>query len=625
MLMDIRDMIQVVLDQNLMSPQVQAVMKQYNIPQQTLGNNALVNNFIRNPQSGRILPQSPYYQLTDAQAIQDPEKRQEALNNATMGMVMGMTTPVEPKPTAKSLTALVESARGVQRDSVIVSAQNALDRIHQSPTGVRDYAPVYDFLKNAEAGKDTPDQMRAVQELLALHGEANLSTKLPTQTGELNSLNPTGNVLAKYNAKERASLPLGKNITSLAQTSSKSPDEMITIYRGVKDKYGSINSGDFITTNPQLAKDYSGGGKVLSKKVRLGDILDDVSEPLGEEYIYRPQSSLPTQVEGLPYYHATTAENAKLIEQNGFQGNVGRNSMRSHGDMQKGVFLYPNNKGAAETFGTNLKNPKVLEARINGKVYDANNASKYGWEENLQTQEIASNPKIIEQLRKDGYVGVTSTELGTPATFVFEPKALNQSSVVPKTNPLVQEASKYKSAEEFVTNQPTYYHQSQNKQITGELLQKGDVGYKANKDFSAAKEGIYFSTDKEGVVSKYGKSGGALVEAKLTPKKPLDLGDYDGMYFDGRKANVADIAIENTGRAFRGEPALPMPDITLHSISAKAKNWLQKNGYDLVNGKISTTGAPETVVLDKSIIKTKSQLTDIFNQSKGVQNKGGGK
>lgn len=107
---------------------------------------------------------------------------------------------------------------------------------------------------------------------------------------KLNTVNPTGSVFSKYNAKERATMPLDKNITTLAETSGKSPDEIITIYRGVKGKYNDINAGDFITTNQQLAKDYAGTGKVLSKKVRIGDILDDVTEPLGEEYIYRPSS-----------------------------------------------------------------------------------------------------------------------------------------------------------------------------------------------------------------------------------------------------------------------------------------------------------------------------------------------
>lgn len=107
-------------------------------------------------------------------------------------------------------------------------------------------------------------------------------------TQKLDSLNPTGSVFAKYSPKQRATAELADNITTLDKTMGKSADEMITVYRG-SSKGGEIVPGDFITTNKQLAKDYAGNGKVLEKKVKLSDILDDINEPLGEEYIYRPR------------------------------------------------------------------------------------------------------------------------------------------------------------------------------------------------------------------------------------------------------------------------------------------------------------------------------------------------
>lgn len=105
---------------------------------------------------------------------------------------------------------------------------------------------------------------------------------------KLKSINPTGSLFVDYNPKPRATLKFGKNITTLDKTAGKSPNEMITIYRGAPKKQRKINPGDFVTTNIQLAKDYSGTGKVLSKKIKMSDVLDDKSEPLGEEYIYRP-------------------------------------------------------------------------------------------------------------------------------------------------------------------------------------------------------------------------------------------------------------------------------------------------------------------------------------------------
>lgn len=65
----------------------------------TIGD-AVSNNFIYNPQTQRPLPASPLYALDDASKIQDPKLREQAINDASMNMVMGMTTPLEPKPSA---------------------------------------------------------------------------------------------------------------------------------------------------------------------------------------------------------------------------------------------------------------------------------------------------------------------------------------------------------------------------------------------------------------------------------------------------------------------------------------------------------------------------------------------
>lgn len=107
----------------------------------------------------------------------------------------------------------------------------------------------------------------------------------------LNDLNPTGGIFADYSPQDRSKMKLGDNITTLDKTMGKSPNDEITIYRGDAGNQEEIVPGDFITTNKQLAKDYAGNGKVLEKKVKLSDILDDKTEPLGEEYIYKPQET----------------------------------------------------------------------------------------------------------------------------------------------------------------------------------------------------------------------------------------------------------------------------------------------------------------------------------------------
>ena len=75
------------------------------------------------------------------------------------------------------------------------------------------------------------------------------------------------------------------------------PEEEITIYRGVPDGVDSINAGDWVTTLPQLAKDYAGGdGKVISSKVKAKELLADPSSGEGaytEEMVYRPAAKIP--------------------------------------------------------------------------------------------------------------------------------------------------------------------------------------------------------------------------------------------------------------------------------------------------------------------------------------------
>lgn len=107
----------------------------------------------------------------------------------------------------------------------------------------------------------------------------------------LDSLNMTGNVFAGYSAQEIDRLPLGPNITTLSETAGLSPDSDVTVYRGVPSNVSSIQSGDYVTTNKRLAQDYAGTGKVISMTVKAKEILDDRSEPLGEEYILRLGSS----------------------------------------------------------------------------------------------------------------------------------------------------------------------------------------------------------------------------------------------------------------------------------------------------------------------------------------------
>lgn len=177
---------------------------------------------------------------------------------------------------------------------------------------------------------------KVTPEILGNTTKTGKPTSIVKEEYVLESLNPTGTVFTEYTPEIRANAKLGKNMTTLDKTMGKSPNETITIYRGVpSSKYKNINAGDFITTNKQLAKDYAGTGIVLEKKVKLSDILDDKTNPLGEEYIYRP--------------------NTKVL---GTNKGIEVERYDSEFANKDGVFFSPRGKGSTD-FG-NVKTEKII-------------------------------------------------------------------------------------------------------------------------------------------------------------------------------------------------------------------------------------------------------------------------
>lgn len=162
----------------------------------------------------------------------------------------------------------------------------------------------------SEYGKryDADEAKEAAQRIV---GSMVKSEKMERGGEVLNDLNPTGGIFVDYSSSEIDKLPLGENITTYDKTAGISPDTKITVYRGVPEFVSSINSGDFITTNKQLAKDYAGTGKVISKEVRADEILDDITEPLGEEYILRLKKT-PSVFKGF-----TSKEGNKVVGADG--------------------------------------------------------------------------------------------------------------------------------------------------------------------------------------------------------------------------------------------------------------------------------------------------------------------
>lgn len=157
-----------------------------------------------------------------------------------------------------------------------------------------DPAAVQTAVQRAYNNHATPqgEQRRSSRE----QAEAHLLLGVANREELLDSLNPTGTIQTEYGPERRATAPLAANMVPLSQTQNIDGTETITIYRGVPaDVDHTINPGDYITTNRQIAADYAGTGNVIQKDVPAAHILDDLDEPGGEEYIYRPPQETPTR------------------------------------------------------------------------------------------------------------------------------------------------------------------------------------------------------------------------------------------------------------------------------------------------------------------------------------------
>ncbi len=269
----------------------------------------------------------------------------------------------------------------------------------------------------------------------------------------------------------------------------------------------------------------------------------------------------------------------------------------------------------------------------NAKILDANKLTASMIKDNLNEE------SIINYARKNNYdvIDFTKSLVSDPklkGTYlpeseirVLNPKILSPSSplaaegigkVGENRNPLIEEAKKYKSAEEFVSSKSPVYHGTN----TGgfDEFSKDFMGMRTGAP--SAKKGIFFSTNKntaEGYAEII-KDPWKDELANIFKGKPL-LSDnpFENLpqksqvyerYLDIKNPMIYDYK----GSDFREE--------SFNNLIDKAK----KNGHDGVIFKnvndnmgrgINKTKDDIHVVFEPSQIKTKSQLTDIWNKATG--------
>lgn len=225
------------------------------------------------------------------------------------------TTTTQGKTTKSIIT---QKEKGVT-EKVNQELQNIAKKVKEKSIAKKENGSIMDSMKNYKTFDDYFNSLTD-QQLIDLKGNANktiierskirkmwddanpktvISKKeIPVKKVEvkkddnlLTNLNPTWWLYVKYDPAKRASMKLADNITTLDKTMWISPEKEITIYRWTVKSQNDIVPWDFVTTSKELAKSYAGEWKVIEMKVKASDVLDDINEPLGDEYIYRPKLS----------------------------------------------------------------------------------------------------------------------------------------------------------------------------------------------------------------------------------------------------------------------------------------------------------------------------------------------
>jgi len=178
---------------------------------------------------------------------------------------------------------------------------------------------------------------------------------------------------------------------------------------------------------------------------------------------------------------------------------------------------------------------------------------------------------------------------------------------------LINEARKYKSAEEFVKarTELTYKNLQENDYSIKQLGKNFDEPVEYFRAGDIRKNGDIWLTDNEAGAIQYSKAGGGTKVGSyiVESKKPLIIDTAGGKYANGNIDINKILTKDEIAQGYTNNP----------TTKQKFIDYAKKNGYDAVQFADSFPdgegGMRSLVVWDKSKIKTKSQLTDIWKKA----------
>lgn len=252
---------------------------------------------------------------------------------------------------------------------------------------------------------------------------------------------------------------------------------------------------------------------------------------------------------------------------------------------------------------TKITNPEVVESYVSKEVKKLGEKAVDTLPKNGQYVPFDSSKtykKIMdrngEAFMKGHTTGDSGFGFGSAVSAEEKAAALERSKQMIKElqstpDPLLQEARKYKSAEEFVNKQSKVYH--------GTNVKNADM---IEKDFRilSPEEHNKFPTTVVGDT-----------QIGLSTSRDKGIADYFNSLQPTGKGKTVELYLSPKTKIYK----LPDGINAIDELGTKKLQELKKQGYDAIEDVSNIGGESEIRILNSNVALTKSQLTDLWNKA----------
>ena len=354
------------------------------------------------------------------------------------------------------------------------------------------------------------------------------------------------------------------------------------VMRGLKEYYKYINDPNNIIKKMFQDMDMLDKFKTApsSKPKGLGDLglsIKDVSGEANQSFLGKPKSSLQNTPQ------SKTPIPAKKVIPN----TTIKTSTKSN--LQQEAKITEKVKTILSSVGNDLDKISIVGSVAKGKLKPNDiDILITPTDKKLLSDGARSINKILTRelqeffpdIKVSAFTGILAPKLGKSISLSdFFLKAN-------KTDNLLTEAKKFKSADEFIEAQgETLYHGTDSK------FKEFDIKKSGSKGFDIKFDNAIYLTPNKNLTKEYGKN---VIETKLSNKAKII--DYDKIKYEDGYSEFFDEYVKG--------------DFSPTGKASTVKEAFARENFDVIK-----YGEKEYVVTNLDVIKTKSQLKDIYNKA----------